>query len=270
MVGEVEVTEGGSGCEAVEEGSAGMTERRPGGPEARGLVVLPTYNEAENLPVVLPRILAEDPRLDVLVIDDGSPDGTGRIADGLAAGEPRVSVLHRSGKQGLGSAYLTGFRWGLERDYAWLFEMDADLSHDPKYLSDLLAAIQECDLVVGSRYLKGVNVINWPMGRLLLSYYANKYARWVTGLPLTDATSGFKCFRREVLEAIDFSQVGSTGYAFQIEMDFRAWRKGFEVCEVPIVFVDRETGASKMSGAIVREAVWRVWALRLKALLGTL
>lgn len=232
----------------------------------RALVVLPTYNEVENLGSIVPAVLDVDPRIDVLVIDDGSPDGTGDLADELAAGSERVSVLHREGKQGLGTAYLTGFEWGLERGYSYMLEMDSDWSHDPKYLRDLLVAVQDADLAIGSRYVKGVNVINWPMSRLLLSYYANKYAHWVTGLPLTDATSGFKCFRREVLEAIDFSKVGSTGYSFQIEMDFRAWKKGFTLVEVPIVFTDRREGETKMSGAIVREAVWRVWALRFKSI----
>lgn len=235
--------------------------------QGRALVVMPTYNEAGNLAVIVPLVLAQDPRLDVLVIDDGSPDGTGDIADGLASENDRVHVVHRQGKQGLGSAYLRGFTWGLERGYDFILEMDSDQSHDPKYVPELLrAAEEEYDLVIGSRYVSGVNVINWPMSRLLLSWFANKYARVVTGLPLSDSTAGFKCFRREVLEAIDFSKVGSTGYAFQIEMDFRAWKKGFAVGEIPIVFVDRTEGESKMSRAIVREAVWRVWALRLRSL----
>jgi dolichol-phosphate mannosyltransferase len=191
----------------------------------RALVIMPTYNEAANLPTIVPRVLEQDERIDVLIIDDNSPDGTGRVADGLAAGGERVHVLHRSGKLGLGSAYLRGFEWGLERGYAYLLEMDSDHSHDPKYLPDLLhAASEQYDLVIGSRYVSGVNVINWPMSRLLLSWVANKYARVITGLPLSDSTAGFKCFRREVLEAIDFSRVGSTGYTFQIEMDFRARR----------------------------------------------
>jgi dolichol-phosphate mannosyltransferase len=234
----------------------------------RALVIMPTYNEAANLPTIVPRVLEQDERIDVLIIDDNSPDGTGRVADGLAAGGERVHVLHRSGKLGLGSAYLRGFEWGLERGYAYLLEMDSDHSHDPKYLPDLLhAASEQYDLVIGSRYVSGVNVINWPMSRLLLSWVANKYARVITGLPLSDSTAGFKCFRREVLEAIDFSRVGSTGYTFQIEMDFRAWKRGFRVGEVPIIFVDRAEGESKMSGKIVREAVWRVWALRLRSIL---
>ena len=233
----------------------------------RALVVLPTYEEAENLEGIVPQILAADDRIDILIVDDASPDGTGEIADRIAEREPRVGVLHREGKQGLGSAYLTGFRIGLERGYEWLIEMDADFSHDPGYLPQMLAAASgEADLVIGSRYVSGVNVINWPMSRLLLSWFANKYAHWITGLPLKDATSGFKCFRREVLEAIDFDKVGSTGYTFQIEMDYRAWKKGFRLKEIPIVFTDRAEGQSKMSGSIVREAVWRVWALRLKHL----
>lgn len=237
----------------------------------RALVVMPTYNEAESLGELVPRVLDQDPRIDVLVIDDASPDGTGAIADELAARDERVQVIHREGKLGLGTAYLRGFRFGLERGYEYLLEMDSDLSHDPKYLPDLLAAVDDgADLAIGSRYVRGVNVINWPMSRLLLSYYANKYARWVTGLPLTDATSGFKCFRRRALEVVDFERVGSTGYAFQIEMDFRAWKAGMKLVEVPIVFTDRDRGESKMSGAIVREAIWRVWALRFKSLFGRL
>ncbi|MGB5304320.1 MAG: polyprenol monophosphomannose synthase [Gemmatimonadota bacterium] len=237
----------------------------------RALVVMPTYNEAGNLASIVPVVLDQDPRIDVLVVDDASPDGTGEVADLMASDNPRVHVVHREGKQGLGSAYLRGFTWGLENGYEFLLEMDSDHSHDPKYLPALLEAAEgDLDLVIGSRYVSGVNVINWPMSSLLLSWFANKYARVVTGLPLSDATAGFKCFRREVLEAIDFSKVGSTGYTFQIEMDFRAWKKGFRVGEVPIVFVDRTEGESKMSGAIVREAVWRVWALRFRSLFGRL
>jgi dolichol-phosphate mannosyltransferase len=236
----------------------------------RGLVILPTYNEIESLEGVVDQILEQDSRLDVLVVDDGSPDGTGALADRMSAANSRVHVLHREGKQGLGSAYIAGFRWALEREYDWVFEMDADGSHDPERLGDMISATEEFDVVVGSRYLRGVNVINWPMSRLLLSYFANRYARFVTGLRLADSTSGFKCFKREVLAALELGEVGSTGYAFQIEMNFRAWKQGFSVGEIPIVFVDREAGESKMSSAIVREAVWRVWALRLKALFGQL
>lgn len=238
----------------------------------RALVIMPTYNEVENLPSIVPSVLSQDERIDVLIVDDASPDGTGEAADRLAADHrPRVHVVHRPGKQGLGSAYLCGFSWGLERGYAYLLEMDSDHSHDPKYLGDLLrAAATDYDLAIGSRYVSGVNVINWPMSRLLLSWFANKYSRAVTGMPLSDSTAGFKCFRREVLEAIDLDRVGSTGYAFQIEMAFRAWKRGFRVGEVPIIFVDRTRGASKMSKKIVREAVWRVWALRLRSMMGRL
>lgn len=235
------------------------------------LVVVPTYNESMNLPQIVPQILAQDPRIDVLVVDDNSPDGTGRIADEMARTNPRVHVLHRAGKQGLGTAYLAGFRWALERAYEFIFEMDADFSHDPAHLKEFLKAAEGADLVLGSRYLAGrVTVVNWPMGRLLLSYFANVYARWVTGLRIWDLTGGFKCFRRRVLEAIDLTQVRSNGYAFQIEMSVRAWRKQFRLAEVPIVFVDRTEGQSKMHGGIVREAVWMVPRLRLMAWFGRL
>lgn len=238
---------------------------------SRSLVIIPTYNERENLPRIVPQVLAQHPSLDVLVVDDGSPDGTGVLADELAAREPRVHVLHREGKQGLGTAYLAGFRWGLERGYDYLFEMDADFSHDPAHIPQFLDAINVADLVLGSRYLDGrVTVVNWPMGRLLLSYFANIYARVVTGMPVADATGGFKCFRREVLEALELDKVESNGYAFQIEMSFRAWKKGFRIREIPIMFVDRNIGESKMSKRIVREAVWRVWRLRWLALTGRL
>ena len=235
----------------------------------RALVVIPTFNEAENLPHIVPQVLAQDPRLEVLVVDDNSPDGTGRIADEQAARNPRVHVLHREGKLGLGTAYIRGFRWALERTYDYVFEMDADFSHDPAHLKEFLTAIEDADVVLGSRYLEGkVTVVNWPMGRLMLSYCANIYARWITGLRIWDLTGGFKCFRRRVLETIDLSQVRSNGYAFQIEMSVRAWRKGFKLRETPIVFVDRTEGQSKMNRSIVREAVWMVPRLRLQRLLG--
>jgi len=235
----------------------------------RALVVIPTYNEAANLPNIVPQVLAQDPRLDVLVVDDNSPDGTGRMADALAAANPQVHVLHREGKLGLGTAYIRGFRWALERKYDYVFEMDADFSHDPAHLKEFLKAIEGADVVLGSRYLDGrVTVVNWPMGRLLLSYCANIYARRITGLRIWDLTGGFKCFRRHVLETIDLSQVRSNGYAFQIEMSVRAWRKGFKLREIPIVFVDRTEGQSKMNRGIVREAVWMVPRLRLQGWLG--
>jgi len=236
----------------------------------RALVVLPTYNERVNLPLIVPQILEQDARIEVLIVDDNSPDGTGHLADELAAANSRVHVMHRAEKEGLGKAYLAGFRWALDRGYDFVLEMDADFSHDPKFLRQLLAAAKDADLVIGSRYRAGVNVINWPISRLLLSIGANQYARWITGLPLTDSTAGFKCFRREVLESIDFEKVRSNGYSFQIEMSFRAWKKGFRLVEVPIVFTDRMEGQSKMNKRIVREAIWMVWWLRLRSLSGRL
>jgi dolichol-phosphate mannosyltransferase len=233
----------------------------------RALVIVPTYNEASNIRLIVPEILSQDQRIDVLVVDDNSPDGTGQIADELAGQNQRIHVLHRDGKQGLGTAYVAGFKWALDRDYEYIFEMDADYSHDPKHLPEFLAAAQEADLVLGSRYLNGrVTVANWPMTRLLLSYFANIYARIVTGHKLWDATGGFKCFRRKVLSSIELDSVRSNGYSFQIEMSFRAKRKGFKIREIPILFVDRTDGESKMSGAIVREAVWMVWRLRFQTL----
>ena len=236
----------------------------------RVLVVIPTYNEIKNLPQIVPEALRQDPRIEVLVVDDGSPDGTGALADRMGEEDPRIHCLHRTAKEGLGKAYLAGFRWALERKYDFIFEMDADFSHDPKALPAFLTAIQDADLVLGSRYATGVNVINWPMSRLLLSWFANKYVHWITRLPLTDATGGFKCFRREVLAAIPFEEVRCNGYAFQIEMSYRTYCKGFRLKEIPIIFVDRVEGQSKMDKRIVREAVWMVWWLKLQAMLGRL
>ena len=235
----------------------------------RALVIVPTYNERANIERLITCVLAQDPRLEVLVVDDSSPDGTGAIVDSLAADNLRVHALHRPGKMGLGTAYVAGFGWALERDYAYMFEMDADFSHDPTHLTEFLAAIQTADLVLGSRYRKGrVTVVNWPMSRLILSWFANIYARNVTGMPFDDLTGGFKCFRRGILETIDLADVRSNGYAFQIEMTFRAWRRRFRIVEIPITFVDRSEGESKMSKRIVREAVWMVWRLRWWSLTG--
>lgn len=237
----------------------------------RALVIVPTYNERENIAKLIDAVLSQDPRLEVLVVDDGSPDGTAAIVHDIMAQTPRVHLHQRPKKMGLGTAYIAGFRWALERSYAYVFEMDADFSHDPNHLPSFLNAIESADLVLGSRYRDGkVTIINWPITRLLLSYFANVYARFVTGLQIWDGTGGFKCFRREVLEAIDLNRVVSNGYAFQIEMSFRAWKKGFRIIEIPIVFVDRTEGQSKMSKAIVREAVWMVWRLRWWAMTGRL
>lgn len=229
----------------------------------RALVIIPTYNERSNVLRIVEAVLERDSRLEVLVVDDGSPDGTGALVGEVATENTRVHLIERGQKLGLGTAYVAGFKWALERGYDYIFEMDADFSHDPGHLPQFLEAIKGADLVLGSRYRHGkVTVVNWPMARLLLSYFANIYARIVTGLPLDDATGGFKCFRRSVLEAINLDDVRSNGYAFQIEMSFRAWRRGFRIVEIPIVFVDRQEGQSKMSKRIVREAVWMVWRLR--------
>lgn len=237
----------------------------------RSLVIVPTYNERENLPRLIPRILDQDPGIDVLVIDDASSDGTGEVADEMAGAEPRMHVMHRPAKLGLGTAYLAGFEWGLNEGYDLLFEMDADFSHDPEHLPQFLSAAQTADVVLGSRYLEGrVTVVNWPIGRLILSSFANAYARRITGVPISDVTGGFRCYHRRVLEAIRLDRVGSEGYAFQIEMTMRAWVRGFRIVEIPIVFADRDSGDSKMSKAIVVEAVWRVWYLRLLRLFGRL
>ncbi len=239
-------------------------------PTQRALIIFPTYNERENIEKIVHAVLPLDPRIHVLVVDDGSPDGTGDIADRLAASESKVNVMHREKKEGLGRAYLAGFKWAIEREYDYIFEMDADFSHGPEYIKDFLREIREYDLVLGSRYVCGVNVINWPMSRLLLSYFANVYTRIVTGMPLRDATGGFKCFRRKVLEAIDLDAVRSSGYSFQIEMSMRVWKKGFRIKEIPITFIDRTAGESKMSKKIMREAIWMVWLLRLKSIFGKL
>jgi len=236
----------------------------------KALVIIPTYNERENLVPLMKQIFAEGLPLEVLIIDDHSPDGTGAVADELAAADPRVHVMHRPGKMGLGSAYVEGFRYALERDYDAVFEMDADFSHNPDSLPEFLRELENADLVVGSRYLHGVTVVNWPLKRLVLSYGANVYSRVITGIPIKDLTGGYKCFRRQVLEALDLSRVKSDGYGFQIEINYKTWRKGFRIREIPILFVDRRAGESKMNQRIVWEAAWMVWRLRILDLLGAL
>ncbi len=236
----------------------------------KALVIIPTYNERENLTELLGQIFVLGLQVEVLIVDDNSPDGTGELADQMAAADPRVHVLHRPGKMGLGSAYVAGFRYALERDYEAIFEMDADFSHNPESLPVFLKELESADLVLGSRYLHGVTVVNWPLSRLILSYLANVYSRVITGMPIKDATGGYKCFRRQVLEAIDLSRVKSDGYGFQIEINFKAFRKGFRIKEIPILFVDRRAGESKMSRKIVWEAAYMVWRLRLLDLIGAL
>lgn len=236
----------------------------------RILVIVPTYNELENIKALVPQVLAQDPRIDMLIVDDNSPDGTALAVKQVMTTTKKVHLMKRPSKLGLGTAYVTGFHYALKHGYDYVFEMDADFSHDPKEIPRFLVAIEDNDLVIGSRYIRGVNVINWPMSRLLLSWLANLYTRIVTGMPIRDATSGFKCYRRGVLEAIDLDKIHSDGYSFQIEMHFKAWKKGFRIKESSIVFVDRSVGVSKMNPNIVREAAWMVWKLRFLSILGKL
>jgi len=226
------------------------------------LIIIPTFNERENIVLLIPEVKKILPEADILVVDDSSPDGTGQCVKEIAATINGVNLLERSKKEGLGKAYISGFKWALERNYQYIFEMDADFSHDPKFLPDFISAIQENDLVIGSRYKSGVNVVNWPMKRLLLSYYANQLARVVTGIPIRDSTGGFKCFRRSVLEALKLEKISSSGYFFQLEINFFAWKRGFRIKEIPIIFPDRKRGVSKMSTKIIREALFHLLRLR--------
>jgi dolichol-phosphate mannosyltransferase len=230
------------------------------------LIIIPTYNEKENISLIIKAIISLLPDAHILVVDDASPDGTSAYVKELTAGYGNLFVLDRTKKDGLGKAYVAGFKWALERKYEYIFEMDADFSHDPKYLPDFLKTIEENDLVIGSRYISGVNVVNWPMGRLLLSYYASFITRLLLGMPIRDCTAGFKCFRRKVLESINLADIGSSGYSFQVEMNYHTWKKGFRICEIPIVFTDRQRGASKMSSKIVKEALMLLWKLKLMSL----
>ncbi len=239
-----------------------MTDTATAAPSRRALVCLPTYDEKDNVGPMTEAILAATPDVDILVIDDNSPDGTGKLADAIAAREPRVKVLHRAGKEGLGKAYLAGFAWALDHGYDLVLEMDADFSHDPKYLPGMLEASKEADLVLGSRNIAGGGTVNWGILRKIISRGGSLYARTILGLPVRDLTGGFKCFRRKVLESIDLPTVECTGYAFQIELTYRTLRKGFRVKELPIVFVDRRVGQSKMSKRIVLEALRKVWSIR--------
>jgi len=238
--------------------------------EMRTLVIIPTYNELDNLPILLPEVLSKNAEINVLIVDDNSPDGTAAFVENEMKNNDRIHFIKRSSKQGLGTAYIAGFKYALQNNFELIFEMDADFSHDPKEIPRFLDEIRSSDVVIGSRYINGVNVINWPMRRLLLSSFANLYTRIITGMPVHDATGGYKCFRRKVLESINLDQVRSNGYAFQIEMNFKAWKKGFKVKEIPIIFVDRMKGQSKMSKKIVREAVTMVWKLRFKSIFGML
>ena len=237
----------------------------------KSLIIIPTYNELENIQKMIPEIFGlYENNLDILVIDDNSPDGTGRFVEELSKNNNRVKIIRREKKSGLGTAYVEGFKFALKNNYDFIFEMDADFSHDPKEIRNFLKAIKDYDLVLGSRYASGISVVNWPMRRLILSYLANLYTRIITGLPVKDATGGFKCFRRQVLESINFDKVKSNGYAFQIEITFKAWKNGFTVVEIPIIFIDRTAGTSKMSKKIVHEAIFMVWKLRLRSIFGHL
>ena len=236
----------------------------------KALLIIPTYNEIKNIDRIIRTVLSKAADLEVLVMDDNSPDGTADVVKALMQTEPRLHIIERPGKMGLGSAYVAGFKYALEKGYEFILEMDADFSHNPDDVPRLLEAAQKYDLVIGSRYSNGVNIVNWPFRRLLISYFASKYVRIITGMPIKDPTGGFKCFRRKVLEAIDLDKILSDGYAFQIEMNFKAWTKGFHVKEIPIVFTERTEGESKMSKNIVWEAVWMVWFLQFRKLLGKL
>jgi len=236
----------------------------------KSIVIIPTYNERSNIEKLLHDLLEAYAELDILIVDDNSPDGTGDYIQSVCNSNPRVKLLKRTGKMGLGTAYVAGFKYMLSNGYDAAIQMDADYSHDPKEIHNLVSALKYYDVVIGSRYIHGVRVINWPIRRLLLSYFANLYSRIITGMPIKDGTGGFKCFKRNVLESINLDKIHSNGYSFQIEMNFIAWKEGFHMIEIPITFTDRVEGTSKMSKKIVREAITMVWKLRLKSIFGKL
>jgi dolichol-phosphate mannosyltransferase len=237
------------------------------------LIIIPTFNEAHNIGKLIDQLLKLQPKVDVLVVDDGSPDGTSKIVKSkIEEYDGRIHLIEREGKLGLGTAYVRGFKFALSKDYKYICEMDADFSHNPNDIPRLIKEVRngEADIAVGSRYSMGISIVNWPLSRLILSYCANLYARTITGLPIKDTTAGFKCIKRKVLETLDLDKISSNGYAFQIEIHFRAWKAGFKLKEVSIIFREREEGVSKMSRSIVREAVWRVWSLKFKSMFGKL
>jgi len=227
----------------------------------RILVIIPTYDEKNNVGPIAQAVFKFQPDADILFVDDNSPDGTGRIIDQMCTDDKRVHVLHRPGKSGLGRAYIAGFKWAIEQGFDLIFEMDADFSHDPGEIPNFVRAAENADLILGSRYMNGIRITNWPISRLILSKSASLYVRIITGMPLTDPTGGYKCYRREVLTAIDLDSIVSNGYSFQIEMKHNAWMKGFRIAEIPITFVDRRSGYSKMNTGIFSEALWEVWKL---------
>ncbi len=234
------------------------------------IIIIPTYNELENIQAMLPLLREKYPAYDVLIVDDNSPDGTWQFVEEQSKTDEKIHLLKRSGKLGLGTAYVTGFKYAIENGFDAVVQMDADFSHNPEDIAELVRHLEDNDLVIGSRYTSGVNVVNWPMKRLLLSYFANKYTKVITGLPINDATGGFKAIRIEVLKSLNLDNIRSNGYSFQIEINFKAWKKGFRLKEVPIVFTDRVEGSSKMSKAIVHEAVFMVWKLRFRSITGKL
>ncbi|MCU7496371.1 MAG: polyprenol monophosphomannose synthase [Ignavibacteria bacterium] len=238
--------------------------------DGKSIVIIPTYNEMENISVLIPDLMDRYPHLDILIVDDNSPDGTADYVRKMQENNGCIKLIERPKKMGLGTAYVAGFRYMLENGYDYAIQMDADYSHDPKEIGNFFREIRDNDLVIGSRYITGVNVVNWPMRRLLLSYFANYYTKFVTGIPVADSTGGFKIFRRSVLETINLKDIRSNGYSFQIEMNYKAWKAGFKIKEIPIIFIDRVKGRSKMNKKIVREAVFMVWKLRFKSILGRL
>jgi dolichol-phosphate mannosyltransferase len=229
---------------------------------AESLVIIPTYNEKENVKQIIPNIFQMFPEISILIVDDGSPDGTGNIVRTLQTNFPNLHLIQRKGKLGLGTAYIEGFQWALEREFNYILEMDCDFSHDPKEIHNLIKSAEENDLVIGSRYIGGIRICNWSMKRLLLSYFASIYIRLITGLPLLDATGGFKCFRRRTLQSLDLKNIRSNGYSFQIELNYKVWCLGLKIKEIPITFYERAVGVSKMQGKIIWEALWVVFKLR--------
>jgi dolichol-phosphate mannosyltransferase len=234
------------------------------------LACIPTYNEKDNIRQIIEAVLKQGQDIEVLIIDDNSPDGTGDIIESMKKTNDRIHLLRRAGKLGLGTAYIDGFKYGLTMpQIGYLMEMDADFSHNPNHIKQFREEIKTADVVIGSRYINGISIVNWPISRLLLSYFASKYVRWITGLPVKDPTGGFKCFRREVLQSLNLDKIKSNGYFFQIEMNFYIWRAGFKIKETPIIFIERQVGVSKMSKRIVLEAIWGVWRLLFKKIFGT-
>jgi dolichol-phosphate mannosyltransferase len=237
---------------------------------SKALIIIPTYNEAQNAEKIITEVLQQSEMVQVLIVDDNSPDGTAAIVKKMMETNPRIHILERERKLGLGTAYVAGFKYAIKNEFDFVFEMDADFSHNPKEIPIMLGKMNECDVLIGSRYIKGVNVVNWPMKRLILSYSANIYTRIITGMPVHDATAGFKCYKRKVLESINLDGLKSNGYAFQIETNFLAWKKGFKLLEMPIVFVDRRVGVSKMNKKIVYEAAFMVWRLKARSIFNRL